>query len=200
MEMSNNDAAPEVKKQQSAAQVEAALKAVEIEEKQLDLEIKRENVARLRNDRATKENRAKTREATLQEFNKNLANTHRNCKHMKGGTDVAQNLQAGGDNASNYSVHIFKLPTGERIVLCTRCQMEWHAGDPSEYLIRFGRKIPNPTKLSYKHALVMASRSTNKESASVQFNRTKVSDLPQVSGEDLEEFDSLDRDLRNLQR
>lgn len=113
--------------QKTNAEVAAELTALELEEKQLDLEIKREQVAKIRAHRQTKldETRAKIA-ATIQFLAQREAN-QKNCLHRKGGIG-AEAVMRGQGTSAMYSVAKFKKPNGRWMVLCMRCGKEWHQG------------------------------------------------------------------------
>lgn len=166
-EVMNNEVKP-LKK----ADIDAQLADISLKEREADLRIKQAKLAEIEQREHRIKAQNATREASLKEFNAVQRQEKMACNHMKGGTDG--NAKIGtGDAQNNFSVFINRYPNGERVVHCTRCQMEWHPGDTGEYLVRWGRKIKNPTGISYKHALVMASRSTNKESSAIQFSIVK---------------------------
>src|SRR5882757_8596463 len=91
------------------AELAAELSALELEEKQLDLEIKRETVSKIRAQRAAKleEARSKLR-ATLQFLAQRKANQD-NCNHRKGGIG-AEAVMRGQGTSAMYSVTKHKKP------------------------------------------------------------------------------------------
>jgi hypothetical protein len=109
------------------AEVAAELTALELEEKQLDLEIKRETVAKIRAQRQTKldEGRAKIA-ATIQFLAQRNANQE-NCNHRKGGIG-AESVMHGQGTSAMYAVAKFKKPNGGYMVLCMGCGKEFHQG------------------------------------------------------------------------
>ena len=161
----------EAKTQPAVNDVDAQLAAAALEEKKLDLEIKQHNVDNMKRE---KESRARTNEAKvkgLKDFNASQRSETQRCNHRKGGVDGSGRLGTG--DSDRFSVYIFRYPMGERVVHCSRCQAEWHPGDTHEYLIRAGRKIKNPTGISYANALAMAAKSNNREGSAIQFTVTK---------------------------
>ena len=112
---------------QTNDQIAKELAALELEEKQLDLEIKREQVAKIRAQRAARleETRAKLR-ATLQFLAQRKANQD-NCNHRKGGIG-AEAVMRGQGTSAMYTVTKHKKPNGRWFVLCNRCGKEWHQG------------------------------------------------------------------------
>jgi hypothetical protein len=111
------------------ADILAELSALELEEKALDLEIKRETVAKIRAQRQSKleETRSKTL-ATLQFLMQRRMNQE-NCNHRKGGIGAEAVMRGQGSDAM-YSVIKHKLPHGKHFVLCQRCGAEWHPPVP----------------------------------------------------------------------
>jgi hypothetical protein len=155
-----------------AAQIDQELAEISLREREADLRIKKAKLAEIDLLEETRRNAALVQAASLRDFNASQRQEKINCNHMKGGTD-GQGRIGTGDANTNFCLHVHRYPMGERIVLCTRCQFDWHPGDQGEYIIRNGRKIKNPTGISYKNALQMAAKSTNKESSSIQFTITK---------------------------
>lgn len=157
---------PEVKS------VDEQLQDVVLLEKQADLKIKLAKLREIDGQEEIRKRNAETAESSLKDFNHQQALEKYNCTHLKGGRDGNGRYDTGDDNR-NHSVFINRYPSGERVVHCTRCQAEWHPGDTTDYLIRDGRKVSNPTRKSYQEALKMAAQSTNRESSSITFTITK---------------------------
>lgn len=177
--MSEQDATlePKAKKVSKADRLEE----ISIQEKELDLEIKQANVEKLKADKERKTRINAQRASSLSEFNFQQREEKRRCNHLKGGIDGDGKLGTGDGKPS---VFLFRYPMGERVAHCSRCQAEWHPGDKAEYLVRFGRKVKNPTGMGYEHALVMAAKSNNREGSSIQFTITKLEQVPgQLEGE-----------------
>jgi len=110
------------------ADVLAELSALELEEKKLDLEIKREAVAKIRSQRENKlaEHRAKM--LAVSQFLANRKATQEHCNHRKGGTGAGAVINGEGSD-SMFAIFKHKLPDGKYFVLCSRCGREWRAGN-----------------------------------------------------------------------
>jgi hypothetical protein len=110
------------------ADVLADLAALELEEKQLDLEIKRESVAKIRAQRENKlaEHRAKM--VAVVQFLAQRKAIQEHCNHRKGGIGAGAVINGEGSDPM-YSIFKHKLPDGKYMVLCSRCGREWRAGN-----------------------------------------------------------------------
>jgi hypothetical protein len=93
---------------------------------QLQLEELRDRVQQSRNRRAGQQRRRESIRAGIRRQNETQAAKKANCWHKKGGKGVEQ-LARGND--SNYAVVKHILPTGELIIVCQRCEGEWHPPD-----------------------------------------------------------------------
>jgi hypothetical protein len=111
------------------ADVLAELSALELEEKQLDLEIKRETVAKIKAKRQAQldETRAKI-QATVG-FLANRKAAQDRCNHLKGGQGHEAIINGIGTDAM-HSIIKHKLPHGKHFVVCTRCLKEVHPPVP----------------------------------------------------------------------
>ena len=112
---------------------EKSLTGLEAEE--IELEWKRLQIEELREKIEARNLRKSQIEAQrrqqLQDFEKSqriAAALQRVCKHRKGGRD---NKFANG-NDNNYSVIRNTYPTGETVIMCTRCRKEVRRPDPRE--------------------------------------------------------------------
>lgn len=106
------------------AQLEAEVSAADLEMKQLDLEIKRETVLKIKAERQSKRDLAESKRiATLQFLASRKANQDR-CNHRKGGRGPDAVMRGQGDDAS-YALIKHRLPHKEFMVLCQRCGKEW---------------------------------------------------------------------------
>ena len=146
------------------AQLVDELTALELEEKQLDLEIKRETVAKIRAQRASKleEARSKLR-ATLQFLAQREAN-QKNCNHRKGGIG-AEAVMRGQGTSAMYSVTKHKKPNGRWFVLCNRCGKEWHQG----YELLGEKETPG-----FQEAIQYPSDNTPSGSSTFLYERVEV--------------------------
>lgn len=107
------------------AQLEAEVIAADLEMKQLDLEIKRETVQKIKAERQSKREQADSKRiATLQFLASRKANQDR-CNHRKGGRGPDAVMRGNGDDAS-YAIIKHRLPHSEFMALCQRCGKEWH--------------------------------------------------------------------------
>jgi hypothetical protein len=107
------------------AQVADELSSLELEEKRLDLEIKRETVASIRAKRASQLGEARAKSLATRQFLAQRAAQQANCNHRKGGIGHEAVMRGQGTDAM-YSVWKHKQPNGTWFVLCSRCGKEWH--------------------------------------------------------------------------
>lgn len=108
--------------------VKEQLDAVQLEIDQLNLEKLRHDVANLR---ATKEKAAFNHEqveSDLADARNRAASRQTHCNHRKGGQGM--NGLNGQGNDPQYAIAKHRLPFGDVLVLCMRCQKEWKVGTP----------------------------------------------------------------------
>jgi len=111
------------------ADVVAELARLELEEKQLDLEIKREAVAKIKSQRAAKLEEARSKMLATKQFLAQREATQKNCNHRKGGIGAEAVMRGQGSDAM-YAVFKHRLPCNRYFVLCSRCGKEWHPAQP----------------------------------------------------------------------
>lgn len=108
-------------------QVRAEITKLEQEERELDLELKRDKVATIRAERANKLQAANMRTQAAKNFLAQREAVQKRCNHRKGGKGAIAVINGEG-NDSNYAVIKHRLPNGKFFVLCQRCGKEWHPG------------------------------------------------------------------------
>jgi hypothetical protein len=111
------------------ADILTELSALELEEKALDLEIKRETVAKIRSQRNAKLEEARSKILATMQFLMQRKMNQANCNHRKGGIGAEAVMRGQGSDAM-YAVIKHKLPHGKHFVLCQRCGAEWHPPVP----------------------------------------------------------------------
>lgn len=111
------------------ADVADQLAALELEEKQLDLELKREKVAKIKAERSTKLEEARAKLIATRQFLAQRKAIQDNCNHRKGGIG-AESVMRGQGTDPMYAVIKHKLPNGRYFVLCQRCGREWTPAFP----------------------------------------------------------------------
>jgi hypothetical protein len=109
------------------AEIRDQLSALQREANELDLEIKRESVAKIRAERANKLQAAQMRASSTKNFLAKREAQQNRCNHRKGGRG-AGDVVSGHGNAAEYAVIKHRLPNGKFFVLCQRCGKEWHPG------------------------------------------------------------------------
>lgn len=97
--------------------------------------------------------------------------TQKSCKHLKGG----KTRQRGQQKDPNVFAHTFT--DGTPMIKCNSCGARWFPKDTAEYLHRNGMSIPNWTGIGWREAVELAEESSNKPSASEQFQRTTVTSV-----------------------
>lgn len=168
--MSNEFDTPEVQQfkatleSKTNADVTAELAALEMEEKQLDLEIKRETVSKIRAQRASKLEEARSKTMAVKQFLAQRKAVQDNCNHRKGGIGAEAVMRGQGTDAM-YAVIKHKLPCNRYFVLCQRCGAEWHPAQPI-----FGIKATP----GYEEAIRWPSDNTPSGSSTFMFERAEA--------------------------
>ena len=111
------------------AQIAADLDRLNREERELDLELKREQVATLKAKRTAQLERARSAQTAIIQYMAQREAQQRACNHLKGGTGAEAFIRGQGDSPY-YAVIKHKKPNGKWMVLCQRCNREWHEGSP----------------------------------------------------------------------
>ena len=111
----------------SDSELNLELAAAAREEKELDLIIKRETVAKIKAEYNAKRDRAKSAQIAIKQYMAQREAQQRACNHLKGGTGAQAFLQGLGDSPY-YAVIKHKKPNNRWMVLCQRCNKEWHEG------------------------------------------------------------------------
>ncbi len=107
------------------AQVEERERQVSLRLRELDLEIKEEQVVLLRQAKEQRRAKFATQQAGLQQFLLQRKARQAHCNHRKGGVGAEAVLKGEGQSAMACVIkHI--LPSGKYFVLCQRCGKEWH--------------------------------------------------------------------------
>ena len=144
------------------AELDAASAAVDLELKQLDLELKRDLVAKNRAALEEKRERARSAQIAIKQYLAQREAQQRACNHLKGGTGAEAFLRGMGDSPY-YAVIKHKLPCNKYFVLCQRCGKEWHPAQPL-----FGiTETPG-----YQDAIAYNTNNTASTSTTFQFERT----------------------------
>jgi hypothetical protein len=111
------------------AELSAASAALDAELKMLDLELKRDQVAKIKAALDTKRERARSAQTAIKQYLAQREAQQRACNHLKGGTGAEAFLRGQGDSPY-YAVIKHKLPCNKYMVLCQRCGKEWHPAQP----------------------------------------------------------------------
>jgi hypothetical protein len=168
--MSNEFDTPEIQQfsagleSKTNAEVASELAQLEMEEKRLDLEIKREQVSKIRAQRAAKLEEARAKLIATKQFLAQREANQANCNHRKGGIGAEAVMRGQGTDAM-YAVFKHKLPCNRYFVLCSRCGKEWHPAQPL-----FGIKATP----GYDEAIRFPSDNTPSGSSTFMFERADL--------------------------
>ncbi len=146
------------------AELENESKKVDAEMKALDLELKREQVAKLRAQINQKLENARTRDVSIKNYMKQRDMQQENCNHFKGGTGAEAFLAGQGDSPYRAIIK-HKLPCNRYFVLCQRCGKEWHPAQPLFNI---------PETPGYQQALTWPTNNSASGSSTFLFERTAI--------------------------
>jgi negative regulator of genetic competence, sporulation and motility len=82
------------------------------------------------------------------------------CTHLKGGKNRIRT------QAKDYNIYMHTFINAERVIVCCMCGMKWKMKDTKEFLFRFGKKVPNHTKIGWDEACEMLGQTSNQNSSS----------------------------------
>ena len=146
-------------------QINQELEALMLEEKRLDLEIKRDSVSKIKAARQNALDQARAKMIATKQFLAQREASQRACNHRKGGQG-AEGLIRGQGTSAMYSVVKHRLPNNKLWVLCTRCFKEWH---PSRFDIDNGVVVHFPATPGWEDAVAFPSDNTPSGSSSFLF-------------------------------
>jgi hypothetical protein len=110
-------------------ELQRQLDAYSVEEKMLELELKREAVGKIRAARQVKLDQAKENFRLTQAQMRERKRIKDNCTHKKGGRGMGA-VMGGKGTDENYAFIKHVLPSGRLFILCQRCGGEWVSRDP----------------------------------------------------------------------
>lgn len=110
-------------------EIRKKLEALESEERLLELELKREAVAKIRSARADKLAKAKSNSESTRQQIASRERLKKNCTHKKGGRGPGAVMNGQGTD-DQYALMKHVLPSGRLFILCGRCGGEWYSRDP----------------------------------------------------------------------
>ena len=151
------------------AQVNEELESLLLEEKRLDLELKREAVAVQRAKRQSALDRNRSAQMSLLQFIASREARQARCNHRKGGIGVEAVVNGEGTSAM-YAVIKHKLPIGRYWIQCQRCGKEWQPAN--NWNVENGRIVPTPATPGYDEALRYPTDNTASGSSTFLFERT----------------------------
>jgi hypothetical protein len=138
---------------------------IDAEMKALDLELKREQVSKLRAQINQKRDDAASRNIAIKQYMAQRDAMQDNCNHLKGGMGPDAFMRGAGDSPY-YAIIKHKLPSGKYMVLCQRCGKEWHPADKFDKSIR---ETPG-----YQQALAWPTNNSASGSSTFLFERAGV--------------------------
>jgi hypothetical protein len=164
-EFDNEQSTPLSMEAKTNAQLADELSALELEEKQLDLEIKRETVSKIRAQRSAQREEARAKSLAVRQFIAQRKAQQDNCNHRKGGIGHESVMRGQGTDAM-YAVWKHKQPNGTWLVLCSRCGKEWRG----EFRVQ-GRLIEAavPSQTEFLQAINFPSDNSPSGSSSFQY-------------------------------
>lgn len=154
---------------QTTSSIEAQLAALELEQKQLQLEIMRDQVAAIKSKKAAIAEQNRIKIMSTQQFLAQRKATQEHCNHRKGGANAQAVIQGEGDS-DKYAVVKHKLPNNRWWVICQRCLKEWHPANP--WNIEGGELQPLPATPGWEEAIRFNTDNTPSESSIFQFEKT----------------------------
>lgn len=119
----------ELESPETTSDLRAKLRALEEEEAALDLELKREKVRKIREERQSKLDDMKSRQDSIRGMLEQRRRLQANCNHRKGGRGPGAVLNGQGMD-SQYAVCRHVLPSGRLLIICQRCGQEEYSRDP----------------------------------------------------------------------
>jgi hypothetical protein len=142
---------------QSVTEMEAEIKALELEEKRLAVKFAKANLEdmqeRLDERQIKRENvrqKSITNGAILKQNNATDASSQTRCNHRKGGNELTGYIGGQGDS-SQYAVIKHTFANGDQWIRCTRCSKTWKPPVESQFI----------TKESYYEALAEYKTAVN---------------------------------------
>lgn len=109
-------------------EIDEQLKSLELEEKQLQLELMRENVRKIKQQKENAAVQQASIEHAVEESRRLEKQRQAACNHHQGGIGLEGYTGKGHD--SKYAVNKHTYPDGKTVVMCNRCLKEWRPGDP----------------------------------------------------------------------
>jgi hypothetical protein len=151
------------------SEIEAELLAVSREERELDLEIKKEKVREIRAKKEASRDKVNTQRIAIEQFLIQRKLRQGSCNHRKGGTGATAILQGKGQSGM-YCVIKHRLSMGKYFCLCQRCGREWM---PALTALENGG-VPQKASRGYFEALQYPTNNSESGSSTFQFSATPV--------------------------
>ena len=144
----------------SDAEIKQELETLELERKRLELELMRDQVTASRARKNAQLENARTRQIAIKQYLAQRDAQQTMCNHRKGGDGKSFLNGQGSDD--HYAVIKHRKPNGTYMVLCQRCQKEWHAAD---------RISGEPETPGYQQAIAFPTDNTSSGSSVFTFDR-----------------------------
>ena len=153
---------------------------IDNEIRSLDLELKREQVKKIREAKQALIDKAAAQKAAIDQFLFQRKARQATCNHRKGGVGAEGVIRGQGQSAMSCVIK-HRLPSGSWMVLCSRCGREWYG--PLTALQNGG--TPKPASKGYFAALQLPTN--NSQSESSRFDYSIAQPSGEVGDEDGEE-------------
>jgi hypothetical protein len=166
-------AIPNTAPKQSVAEMEAEIKALELEEKRLAVKFAKANLEdmqeRLDERQIKRENvrqTSVTNGTTLKQTNAIDVANQKRCNHRKGGNEASGYIGGQGDSPQ-YAVIKHTFANGDQWVRCQRCGKTWKPPVESEHLTK---ESYTAALAIYKEAISFPTQNKNSSSVVFQFS------------------------------
>lgn len=130
--MADNKEVKEIKPKQSVTDMEAEIKALELEAKRLELIDLKERIDERKMKRENKDSRSKMNGTVLTQNAAQLKAAQARCNHKKGGNGAEGIIQGQGDDPQ-HAVLKHQFGNGDIWVRCLRCGKTWKPPIEEEY-------------------------------------------------------------------
>jgi hypothetical protein len=161
----NNQKSNEDLAAQTNAELELRSRALDQEMRELDLVIKRTQVAEIKRKQQMELDRVRTAQQAVNQFLANRRLAQANCNHKKGGVGANAVINGQGQSAMSCVIK-HKLPCGKYFVLCQRCGKEWH---PELTALQNGG-VPRKATRGYYEALQLQTNNSDSGSSMFTFS------------------------------
>lgn len=159
----------------SNTELEAKLKRLELlqrqqelEYRQYDIELKKEEFAKLKGAKAQALEMTRQKNTSLRNFIAQREAQQAKCNHRKGGIGPEALINGQGSSAM-YSIAKHRLPMGDFFVICTRCGKEWMP--PMPFNVEGGELRPKAATPGWNEAVTWPTDNTPSVSSTFLFRK-----------------------------